>query len=60
MNAAPDYSASMLVEDYIRPAAIRAGILIERDGKTYSKDGDLVKRFGFLEDPHNGPLRSAC
>jgi integrase len=24
-----------------------AGILIERDGKTYSKDGDLVKRFGF-------------
>ena len=40
-------SASMLVEDYIRPAAIRAGILIERDGKTYSKDGDLVKRFGF-------------
>ena len=37
----------MLVEDYIRPAAIRAGILIERDGKTYSKDGDLVKRFGF-------------
>jgi integrase len=40
-------SASMLVEDYIRPAAIRAGILIERDGKTYRKDGDLVKRFGF-------------
>ena len=40
-------SASMLVEDYIRPAAIRAGILIERDGKTYSKDGDVVKRFGF-------------
>jgi len=37
----------MLVEDYIRPGAIRAGILIERDGKTYSKDGDLVKRFGF-------------
>ena len=53
-------SASMLVEDYIRPAAIRAGILIERDGKTYSKDGDLVKRFGFLENPHTGPLRSAC
>ena len=25
-------SASMLVEDYIRPAAIRAGILIERNG----------------------------
>ena len=40
-------SASMLVEDYIRPAAIRAGILIEQDGKTYSKDGDVVKRFGF-------------
>jgi integrase len=40
-------SASMLVEDYIRPAAIRAGILVERDGKSYSKDGDLVRRFGF-------------
>ena len=26
-------SASMLVEDYIRPAAIRAGILIERGGQ---------------------------
>ena len=24
-----------------------AGILTERDGKTYNKDGDLVKRFGF-------------
>jgi len=37
----------MLVEDYIRPAAIRAGVLIEVDGQTYSRDGDPVKRFGF-------------
>lgn len=29
------------------PGGDPAGILIERDGKTYSEDGDLVKRFGF-------------
>jgi len=47
LNGTQPRSASMLVEDYIRPAAIRAGILIETNGKTYSKDGDVVKRFGF-------------
>jgi integrase len=40
-------SASMLVEDYLRPAAIRSGVLKEVDGKTYERDGEEVKRFGF-------------
>ncbi len=55
-----------MVEDYIRPAAIRAGILIEREAKTYSKDADLVKHLGFhylgrhslatfLMDEHENP-----
>jgi hypothetical protein len=40
-------SGSVLVRDYIRPAAIRAGILIEQKGRLYSKDGEVVSRFGF-------------
>jgi integrase len=38
---------TMLVQDYLYPAALKAGILVERDEEYYSKDGDLVKRFGF-------------
>jgi integrase len=37
---------SMIVEDYIRPAAIAAGVLEERDGHVYY-DGEVVTRFGF-------------
>ena len=37
----------MLVEDYLRPAAIRAGVITEKDGVTYDRDGEPVKRFGF-------------
>jgi integrase len=40
-------SGSVLVRDNIRPATIRAGILIEQDGGLYSKDGEVVSRFGF-------------
>jgi integrase len=40
-------SGSMLVEDYLRPAAIRAGVIRVKDGKTYDRDGELVKRFGY-------------
>ena len=40
-------SATMLVQDYVRPAAIRAGILREVGGKLLSKEGDPVVRFGF-------------
>lgn len=37
----------MLVDDYIRPAAIRAGVITVKNGVTYDKDGEVVKRFGF-------------
>jgi len=37
----------MLVEDYLRPAAIRAGVITVKDGITYDRDGEVVKRFGF-------------
>jgi integrase len=37
----------MLVEDYLRPAAIRARVLKVVDGVTYGPDGDSVRRFGF-------------
>ncbi len=40
-------TATMLVQDYLKPAAIRAGILVERDDKLYSKEGHEVTRFGF-------------
>jgi len=40
-------SASQLVEDYIRPAAIAAGVIVVEDGVTYDRDGEVVKRFGF-------------
>lgn len=40
-------SASMLVEDYLRPAALKSGVLKEVDRKTYGPDGEEVKRFGF-------------
>ncbi len=37
----------MLVEDYIRPAAVRAGVITVTNGITYDRDGEVVKRFGF-------------
>jgi len=37
---------SMIVEDYVRPAAIVAGALEQRDGKCYY-EGEFVIRFGF-------------
>ena len=37
----------MTVEDYIRPAAIRAGVIRVGNGITYDRDGEVVKRFGF-------------
>jgi len=38
--------ASMLVEDYLRPAAIKAGVLEMEDGECYYDD-EAVARFGF-------------
>jgi integrase len=40
-------SASQLVEDYIRPVAVAAGVIRVADGVTYDNDGESVKRFGF-------------
>lgn len=40
-------SASQLVEDYIRPAALAAGVIRFENGVTYDRDGEVVKRFGF-------------
>jgi len=43
----------MLVEDYLRPAAIRAGVLKVKDGLTYGPEGDSVSRFGFHNLRHS-------
>ena len=40
-------SAPQLVEDYIRPAAIAAGVIRVENGVIYDCDGEVVKRFGF-------------
>ena len=47
LNGEQPRSGSMLVEDYIRPAATRAGVISVKDGITYDRDGEIVKRFGF-------------
>ncbi|MFZ3262966.1 MAG: site-specific integrase [Terriglobales bacterium] len=47
LNGEQPRSASQLVEDYIRPAAIAAGVIRVESGVTYDRDGEVVKRFGF-------------
>jgi integrase len=47
LNGEQPRSASQLVEDYIRPAAIAAGVIKVENGLTYDRDGEIVKRFGF-------------
>ena len=47
LNGEQPRSASQLVEDYIRPAAIAAGVIRVENGVTYDRDGEVVKRFGF-------------
>jgi integrase len=47
LNGEQPRSASQLVEDYIRPAAIAAGVIRVENGVTYDRDGEIVKRFGF-------------
>jgi hypothetical protein len=38
----------MIVEDYLRPAAVKAGVIkVDEDGRTYDLDGDEIRRFGF-------------
>jgi len=47
LNGEQPRSGSQLVEDYIRPAAIAAGVITVEGGVTYDRDGEVVKRFGF-------------
>ena len=44
---------SMIVEDHLRPAAIRAKVIEERDGTTFDKDGNEITRFGFHSFRHS-------
>ena len=43
---------SMVEQDYLQPAAIRAGVLEVKDGKRYI-DSEFVKRFGFHTFRHS-------
>jgi integrase len=41
-------TGSMIVEDYLRPAAIRAKVIkLDDHGGTFDLDGNAIKRFGF-------------
>jgi integrase len=42
----------MVVADHVKPAAVRAGVIEVKDGKTHL-DGELVKRFGFHTFRHS-------
>jgi integrase len=42
----------MVVEDYLQPPAIRAGVLEVKDGRRHI-DGEFVKRFGFHTFRHS-------
>jgi len=45
---------SMIVEDYLRPAAVKAGVIkVDEDGRTYDLDGDEIRRFGFHTFRHS-------
>jgi integrase len=45
-------TGNMIVADYIRPAAIKAGVISVRDGVTYDTAGNQIKRFGFHSFRH--------
>jgi integrase len=40
-------TGNMIVEDYLRPAAIKVGVIAVKDGITYDTAGNQIKRFGF-------------
>ena len=45
---------AMIVEDYLRPAAIKAGVIsVDEQGRTFDVDGTMVKRFGFHTFRHS-------
>jgi hypothetical protein len=47
VNGKQPRGASQLVEDYVRPASIAAGVISVKNGVTYDRAGEIVKRFGF-------------
>jgi integrase len=47
-------AGNMLVSDYLRPAAVKAGVLrVAEDGRVYDASGGPVKRFGFHNLRHS-------
>jgi len=45
---------NMLVSDYLRPAAVKAGVLrVTEDGMVYDASGSAVRRFGFHNLRHS-------
>jgi integrase len=40
-------TGNMIVEDYLRPAAVTAGVIKVVNGVTYDMAGNVLKRFGF-------------
>jgi integrase len=47
-------AGNMLVSDYLRPAAIKAGVLrVSEDGRVCDANGSLVRRFGFHNLRHS-------
>jgi integrase len=45
---------SMIVEDYLRPAAVKAGVIrVDDENRTFNLDGDEIKRFGFHTFRHS-------
>jgi integrase len=47
-------SSSIIVEDYLRPAAVKAGaIRMTEDGRTLDSRGDEITRFGFHNFRHS-------
>jgi integrase len=45
---------SMIVEDYLRPAAMKAGIIkVDADGQAFDTDGNEIRRFGFHTFRHS-------
>jgi integrase len=45
---------SMIVEDYLRPAALKAGVIrVDDDRRTFDSDGSEIRRFGFHTFRHS-------
>ena len=43
----------MIVEDHLRPAALKTGVIREEDGRTFDSNGNEIERFGFHSFRHS-------